>query len=351
MKKFVLPSAVVDGLLKSCSKREFLFTELPEIEMNAPVFDDFFKFTEFREGDLRVIRNGKALADTTFLVPKVEGPITMRIASKEKLSQFFNDGYTLVFGKVNNKSAYFYDLSACINEALNVKSWINCYLTPAGSRGFDAHADDHDVLILQASGCKRWIVEDFQSNRHDIVMKENSLMYIPKGMVHQAFTNHGASLHYTIGFNVDTVFSRIMPHLYNTLVQYADNVIYNRELDETEIKAVKTSLLEALDNIGNKPEAVREIAITGLLSTAKSAASISDDTHMQLAKNFQVHIDGDTIRLVADITISLPIAAFPVVQKMKMIKSFTLRQIAADQDIDIIPFIRQMLSYGFVVTD
>jgi ribosomal protein L16 Arg81 hydroxylase len=34
----------------------------------------------------------------------------------------------------------------------------NIYLTPSGTQGFPPHSDCHDLLVLQISGAKEWLI-------------------------------------------------------------------------------------------------------------------------------------------------------------------------------------------------
>ena len=94
----------------------------------------------------------------------------------------------------------------------------NIYLTPPGAQGFRPHYDTHDVLVLQVEGRKVWRVwdgtpverptratpwenryrSDGEPNR--VEMTPGDLLYIPRGVMHDASTAEGHSLHATIGF-------------------------------------------------------------------------------------------------------------------------------------------------------
>jgi hypothetical protein len=110
----------------------------------------------------------------------------------------------------------------------------NLYCTPKGNAGLNAHFDRHDVLVLQIGGTKRWrvfhdriesalarlpllpfesriqVVERFdrlnyvearKSLSHDITLKVGDALYIPKGFVHEAWTEEESSDHITLGFH------------------------------------------------------------------------------------------------------------------------------------------------------
>jgi len=94
----------------------------------------------------------------------------------------------------------------------------NIYLTPPGAQGFRTHFDTHDVFVLQVEGRKRWRVWDGeplprptrrtpwpgnmlpQGEPHEIMMSPGDVLYIPRGVMHDAATLPGErSLHVTLG--------------------------------------------------------------------------------------------------------------------------------------------------------
>jgi hypothetical protein len=98
----------------------------------------------------------------------------------------------------------------------------NAYYTPAHSQGLPVHHDTHDVLVLQVSGSKRWLVYDpafelpLKHQRYepemgepgppvlDVVLGAGDTLYLPRGWLHEALTSGGDSLHLTVGISVIT---------------------------------------------------------------------------------------------------------------------------------------------------
>ncbi|CAL5225676.1 g8539 [Coccomyxa viridis] len=98
----------------------------------------------------------------------------------------------------------------------------NAYLTPPDSQGFAPHWDDIDAFILQLEGSKRWRIAkhwhkqenylarysspdlascDF-SEWDDILLQPGDMLYMPRGVIHQAQAESGmSSLHLTISAN------------------------------------------------------------------------------------------------------------------------------------------------------
>ncbi len=104
---------------------------------------------------------------------------------------------------------------------------VNAYFSPKESRLFPLHWDTHDTFILQAEGTKEWHVyepvvrlplEDRHSSegfeftakgRRKLIMRPGDVLFLPRGVPHQAFAKAADSLHLTIGLYVPTWLSII----------------------------------------------------------------------------------------------------------------------------------------------
>ena len=98
----------------------------------------------------------------------------------------------------------------------------NAYYTPRRAQGLPVHHDTHDVLVLQVSGKKRWLVYDpvfelpLKHQRYtadmgepgravlDLVLGPGDTLYLPRGWLHEALTSDEDSLHLTVGVSVRT---------------------------------------------------------------------------------------------------------------------------------------------------
>jgi Cupin superfamily protein len=98
----------------------------------------------------------------------------------------------------------------------------NAYHTPARSQGLPVHHDTHDVLVLQVSGSKRWLVYEpvlelpLKHQRYrpelgepgpavlDVDLRAGDTLYLPRGWLHEALTSAEDSLHLTVGVGVIT---------------------------------------------------------------------------------------------------------------------------------------------------
>lgn len=133
----------------------------------------------------------------------------------------YAEGYSIVLNGVERFAPELRALTNAIAADIDFESQINVYATPPRAQGFAPHFDDHDVLVLQVRGVKTWHVhlssplvppERFRQRDRAvdpaalgeperIEMRPGDILYLPRGRVHAAETQGGASVHLTIGFH------------------------------------------------------------------------------------------------------------------------------------------------------
>jgi hypothetical protein len=126
------------------------------------------------------------------------------------------EGYTLVVNDVQNAATAVARLCREMEAVFCARANANLYLTPAGCQGLDAHYDDQDVFVLQLEGAKVWHLyegagrvlplddEEYRQPAMDgraptrITLAPGDVLYIPRGVVHEAHTESSSSLHMTV---------------------------------------------------------------------------------------------------------------------------------------------------------
>lgn len=161
-------------------------------------------------GNLRVIKNQEPLPANKY--ENQDGSLNLN-----QLYTAYADGYTLVINKIERFWQPLQVLCSNMQAALNHKVVVNMYLTPKNQKALATHYDTHDVFVLQIHGKKHWklynadyktpILNSFQpifkseqlSGEKNITVSAGDLLYIPRGVPHEAVTNDESSLHLTIG--------------------------------------------------------------------------------------------------------------------------------------------------------
>ncbi len=207
----------------------------------------------------------------------------------------------------------------------------NIYLTPPAAQGFRSHFDTHDVLVLQVSGRKRWRVWDGEAfprptrttgwdgktkpvgEPHIVVMEPGDALYIPRGVMHDASTEPGASsLHITLGF-LEASWADAMRRLLDTAEQQhaalREAVPTWRLMDEDALPMLAAQLAEKAALLGAPREAERlSVMLLDMLAHDRQPqparglfqAPLAADAVMRLADGMHNHVtagpDGAVLR-------------------------------------------------------
>src|SRR6476661_9575784 len=135
----------------------------------------------------------------------------------EKVLSYFAEGATVIFSMLHD---YLPSLGLFIDSLaseLQQRFQTNIYLTPPNAQGFKVHFDTHDVFILQTEGSKVWKLYDtpialpLKSQEYkaesfepgemtaEITLRKGDMLYIPRGLMHEAVATDECSMHITTG--------------------------------------------------------------------------------------------------------------------------------------------------------
>ncbi len=137
------------------------------------------------------------------------------------LHHHLNDGASLVLDAVDGLHQGVECLAAALERQLRTDVQVNLYASWTPKEGFGLHFDDHDVVVLQLEGAKRWRIH--ASTRIDplrvdveapeppvgepvaeIVLRAGDMLYLPRGWWHAVAATEGRSLHLTCGLTPTT---------------------------------------------------------------------------------------------------------------------------------------------------
>jgi ribosomal protein L16 Arg81 hydroxylase len=169
----------------------------------------------------RLVRAGAQLDVGDYTVDLPWRPVPFaRTADVDRVVAEFAAGATIVVQGLHLHHPPLARFCRALEAALGHSAQANAYYTPRDSQGLGVHHDTHDVLCLQVSGEKRWLVyepvlelplKDQRYSKelgepgpvvHDVVLRPGDTLYLPRGWLHEALTSDADSLHLTIGVNV-----------------------------------------------------------------------------------------------------------------------------------------------------
>lgn len=137
--------------------------------------------------------------------------------NNDKLYELLHQGLTLTINGAHKKLPKLRQFCSALECELKFKLRTNLYITPPQARGLAPHYDEHDVFILQITGTKEWQLyhapialpshlRDQNIGRHEldepsltVTLQPGDLLYIPRGIVHQATSQDTTSIHASLG--------------------------------------------------------------------------------------------------------------------------------------------------------
>ena len=135
----------------------------------------------------------------------------------------FQAGYSIILNSAEANWESVRHLAHIIQAAFASKIQCNIYCTPPRAQAFPTHMDAHDVLVVQTQGSKEWrIYEDtyplpiqpsafgeclipqltwpkFGTPKASFLLKPGDILYLPRGVPHNAIATDEPSVHLTFG--------------------------------------------------------------------------------------------------------------------------------------------------------
>ncbi|TMP89012.1 hypothetical protein CWC05_01260 [Pseudoalteromonas ruthenica] len=282
---------------------------------------DLLAYRHIAMGDLRMAREGQKVSlyellnEESNLIDVVRGKI--------------EQGYTLILQQLNQYHAPLTKLISSLEVENLFAFQANAYYSPPNSLGFERHWDTHDVFILQVEGEKVWELfdrpimspNDELTSKYSaklssqakfiqkVMLKPGELLYLPRGAVHQVYTEDSDSLHITLGIRQSTVENLLM----KSISQICKNEpAFQRSLnfltDDTNQTAIKERLIEHLNSY-NLTESLNKIRImfldarrqaqSRLLSNlfAKEQSIWQPETKYSISASYRTEFNGDFCHL------------------------------------------------------
>ncbi|MBV9383415.1 MAG: hypothetical protein JOY82_11790 [Streptosporangiaceae bacterium] len=226
--------------------------------------DQILNMSNVLQDNVRVVMNGK---ETPVSELVSSGGRNARANALEELYAHYRDGSTIVLNALELRWEPLAQLARSVGAELSAKLQMNIYLTPAGSQGFAAHYDTHDVFVAQVHGSKQWRAAagtpalplmsqpydksqpepspdlEFQLNAGDVV-------YLPRGTVHWATSNATASAHITIGvhpFLYEEVLVGAIKKVFAEDVRFRGGLPIGFAADEALQHGARTTVAELID--------------------------------------------------------------------------------------------------------
>lgn len=209
----------------------------------APVAPETFLSEHYEKAPLRVQRNDPGywgdllsfddidrvvttmgLSVPEITVTRAAGDITPADYAYEsgfvdpvRVNRLFADGATVILSGLHERLPNLARFCRALEQVFSARVQTNIYMTQAASQGFRAHYDDHDVIVLQIAGTKEWRFYDtpvelplttqaFDPGQVEVgaetqrfLLQPGDMLYVPRGLAHDAVATGEPSLHITTG--------------------------------------------------------------------------------------------------------------------------------------------------------
>jgi len=132
-----------------------------------------------------------------------------------RLRRLLDGGASLVLNGIDELHAKIGDLAHAMELDFCSDVWANAYLTVNEAAAFNTHFDDHDVIVLQVIGSKRWRLfgktDEFPlhpgkslgmvptTEREGHLLSAGDVLFVPRGEWHRTEVADSPSLHLTFG--------------------------------------------------------------------------------------------------------------------------------------------------------
>lgn len=132
----------------------------------------------------------------------------------EAIESLMAEGVSFVVNGIDDEVPAIAQLCDSLERRIGHSTWVNAYATYGRGGALPPHYDDHDVLVVQVHGTKRWFghgtpipfpIErspdgvDFGPPVWEELVEPGDVLYVPRGEVHHTAVEGDLSVHLTLG--------------------------------------------------------------------------------------------------------------------------------------------------------
>jgi ribosomal protein L16 Arg81 hydroxylase len=247
--------------------------------------NDLLSQLMFRTDECKVATEGQIVPASAYTAAPSMRVMERSVADyvdTPRLLGLFDQGATLVFSQLNQKLPALQKLKQTLERSFSATVVANVFLSNRRAQGFSVHYDSHDVFVLQLHGEKTWSLYgnpielpmksqafgttavDKGPKTAEMTLRAGDLLYVPRGVFHEARTSETASLHLTLG---------VHPYL------WADCVRDLVELVATQHVALRRSVPRGFSHLPKHDKQALLREVLGLLSESPAATRLASDLY------------------------------------------------------------------------
>jgi hypothetical protein len=218
------------------------------------------RHARFSGDRLRIVQSGKDISRSAYLAPGCSGHGLY--VNARRLEALLAGGATLILNCADELFSGVQTLAESCEEFFRIPVSANLYAGWRKDQAFELHWDDHDTLVLQLAGRKRWLVFE-PTEPHPLpgasvaapptprdlpvwqgVLEDGDLLYMPRGWWHVAFPMDEPTLHLTVAWPHRTG-ADLLRWVFTELKRYVDVRTDLPHLRDVESQAAYVSQLRS----------------------------------------------------------------------------------------------------------
>ncbi len=350
--------------------------------LTLDAIDQVITTSDIRFPDIRVISAAHEIASSDYTM----GGGRLKPDSVMKLYQ---EGGTVILNHQHKWQPALAKFCRALELVFSQPFQTNIYLTPPNAQGFGIHFDTHDVFVLQIAGSKDWKIfdsaidlplagqgfnptdEDIGETQMTCTLEAGDLLYIPRGILHEASSLDDLSLHATVGILSKTWADFILEAVSQVIVsdpnfRLAMPVGFAQpDFDQSKAETTFHDLLSDLtrkidfnavfDTYVNEFVDTRAPLLQGQMKQISQIAGLDSKSTIRLREGvvFRLERGSDTISLsFYGKTIELPFSCEKPLQTLLSANEVILKDLPRDEEDneieDILILIRRLISEGFI---
>ncbi|MFB6718613.1 JmjC domain-containing protein [Kribbella sp. NPDC056345] len=186
------------------------------------VVDELLATGLIRHPAVQLVKDGREVpADAFSRTPLSGGGTAVRPVDTRRVLSHFQDGHTMIVNYLEQCHEPIREVARALAAELGFRVQCNSYVTPRASQGLRPHFDEHDVLVVQVHGTKRWHIfpdSEAAASRYrtwpmlspsererrssaepaaELVLEAGDCLYVRRGSIHAANTEGEVSCHLT----------------------------------------------------------------------------------------------------------------------------------------------------------
>ena len=266
---------------------------------------------------VRVMKNRESVRAETYTLRRqnVRNQSFVEYLDVAMINFHLSEGASLIVNAVDEMDSELNQLCGGLGRVFGDYISANAYASFGTEAGFPIHWDDHEAIILQIDGRKRWRIfeptrlhplsEDVEGNLTkpdrlllDVVLEPGDTLYIPRGFWHDVTPVGESTLHLTLGAIPPTGLS----WLRHVVERAADNVSVRKNIPrfrgDEERASFKQEVLQVLQNVCAAADLDEYLSSRAARLTPRSTFSLPQSVDLQ-------KIDGATVVQFAGLTYTL----------------------------------------------